>query len=87
MKLGEDDIEAKMEKLAEGYIVSESGCVFKKDPGVFSTLVGRVYMQRKSYKKTAVNAAIKARLLEDLLKENITNEKELQARYDKIMNS
>lgn len=87
MKLDENDIETKMKKLAEGYIVSESGCVFKKDPGVFSTLVGRVYMQRKSYKKTAVNAAIKARLLEDLLKENITDEKELQARYDKIMNS
>ncbi len=73
--------------LKKGYIVSASGCVFKKEPGVFSTLVGRVYNQRKSYKKTAVNAAIKARLLEDLLKENITDEKELVEKYEKIMNS
>ena len=87
MKLDENDIAKKKQKLEEGYIVSESGCVFKKDPGVFSTLVGRVYNQRKSYKKTAVNAAVKARLLEDLLKENITNEKELKAKYEQIMNS
>lgn len=86
-KLEEYDIAGKQQKLKEGFIVSESGCVFKKDPGVFSTLVGRVYNQRKRYKKTAVNATIKARLLEDLLKENITDEKELKARYEQIMNS
>lgn len=86
-KLEEHDIAGKQQRLKEGFIVSESGCVFKKDPGVFSALVGRVYNQRKSYKKTAVNAAIKARLLEDLLKENITDEKELKARYEQIMNS
>ena len=87
LKLGEDDIEEKQKKLDEGYIVSESGCVFDKAPGVFSTLVGRVYNQRKSYKKTAVNAAIKARLLEDLLKENIMDENELMEKYEQIMKS
>lgn len=87
VKLAEDDEVSKQKYLDKGYIVSASGCVFRKDPGVFSTLVGRVYNQRKSYKKTAVNAAIKARLLEDLLRENITDEKELQARYEQIMNS
>lgn len=86
-KIDERDEVLRKRYLDKGYIVSASGCVFKKDPGVFSTLIGRVYNQRKSYKKTAVNAAIKARLLEDLLKENITDEKELREKYEKIMNS
>lgn len=87
VKLQEDDKDGKLAYLDKGYIVSESGCVFKKDPGVFSTLVGRVYMQRKSYKKTAVDAAIKARLLEDLLRANNYDEAELKRRYEQIMNS
>lgn len=87
LKLAESDTLGKQKKLKEGFIVSESGCVFSKDPGVFSTLVGRVYMQRKSYKKIAVNASIKARLLEDLLKENIQDETELNCRYEQIMAS
>lgn len=84
-KLDESDIEAKQKKLMEGLIVSESGCVFSKEAGVFSTLVGEVYNKRKSYKKTAVNAAIKSRLLEDLLKKsNLSDEKAL-AEYEKII--
>jgi hypothetical protein len=67
--------------------VSESGCVFKKEPGVFSTLVGRVYNQRKSYKKTAVQASIKARLLEDLMKRTDLSDAEIEKEYDKIINS
>ena len=85
MKLDEDDIEAKRQKLAEGLIVSESGCVFSKEAGVFSTLVGEVYNQRKSYKKTAVNAAIKSRLLEDLLKKPNLSDEEAMAEYEKIL--
>lgn len=85
MKLDEEDIEGKRQKLAEGYIVSESGCVFLKDAGVFSTLVGEVYNQRKAYKKTAVNAAIKSRLLEDLLKRTDLSDEEALAEYEKIV--
>lgn len=84
-KIEETDTEKKLQKRNQGYIVSESGCVFDKNPGVFSTLVGRVYNQRKSYKKIAVDASIKARLLEDLLNSNLSDE-EAMKRYDEIMN-
>ena len=87
MKLDENNVVEKQHKLDEGYIVSESGCVFKKEPGVFSTLVGRVYNQRKSYKKTAVQASIKARLLEDLMKRTDLSDVEIEKEYDKIINS
>ena len=85
MKLEETDLEAKRQKLAEGFIVSESGCVFSKEAGVFSTLVGEVYNKRKSYKKTAVNAAIKSRLLEDLLKRTDLSDEEALREYEKIV--
>lgn len=87
-KIDENDIafnEKRQQKLNEGYIVSESGCIFKKEPGVFSTLVGRVYNQRKSYKKTAVQASITARLLEDLLKRNDLSDEEIEREYEKIV--
>lgn len=83
-KLEESDTARKNRRLSEGYIVSESGCVFKQDPGVFSTLVGRVYNQRKSYKKTAVAASIAARLLEDLLKRTDLSDEEIEREYEKI---
>lgn len=85
LKLNEDDEEAKQNYLKKGFIVSQSGCVFSKEPGVFSQLVGRVYNQRRAYKKTAVQAAIKSRLLEDLLNNKSLTDEEAMKEFEKIM--
>lgn len=70
-KVDENDDEAKRKWLEKGYIVSQSGCVFSQEPGVFSTLVGRVYNQRKEYKKKSYVANMRAFKLRELA-ENIS---------------
>lgn len=64
-KVDEHDDEAKKYWLDKGYIVSESGCVFSKEPGILATLVGRVYNQRKEYKKTSYVASMKSFALKE----------------------
>lgn len=84
-KIDENDTELKNKYIKQGFIVSDSGCVFTKKQGVFSKLVGDVYNKRKHDKKIAVSAAIKARLLEDLLKSNITDVDILEEKFKKIL--
>lgn len=86
-KLDENDETAKAEWLEKGYIVSESGCVFKKEPGVFSSLVGRVYNQRKGYKKKSYVASEKSFKLLELADNAELSDDEALAKMEEILKS
>lgn len=84
-KIGEDDDELRKEWLSKGYIVSRSGCVFKQDPGVFSTLVGKIYNKRKQDKNTSYDASDKVFLLEEILNDVTKTQEDRNAAYESVM--
>ena len=85
-KIDEDDDVAREKWLKKGYIVSRSGCVFKKEPGVFSTLVGRVYNQRKEYKKKSYIASKRAFKLQELAADITLSDEEALKKMQEILN-
>ncbi len=86
-KVDENDEEAKKKWKDKGYIVSHSGCVFEPNsvPGVFATLIGDIYNQRKAFKKKSYMYADKQRKLEELAKRVDLSDDEALAEMNKIL--
>jgi DNA polymerase elongation subunit (family B) len=86
-KVDEDDTVAKEKWKKKGYIVSESGCVFQPNttPGVFATLIGDLYKQRKAFKKKSYVCADKQRRLEELAERIDLTDEEALAEMHKIL--
>lgn len=85
-KIDEDDDVAREKWLKKGFIVSRSGCVFKKEPGVFSTLVGRVYNQRKEYKNKSYIASKRVFKLLELADDVTLSDEEALEKMREILN-
>ena len=86
-KVREDDTAEKEKWKKKGYIVSESGCVFLPNttPGVFATLIGDLYKQRKAFKKKSYVYADKQRKLEELAERIDLTDEEALAEMEAIL--
>lgn len=86
-KLPEDNEIEKRKWKEKGYIVSQSGCVFEplSKPGVFATLIGDIYGQRKAFKKKSYVCADKQRKLEELAERTDLSDEAALAEMERIL--
>ena len=70
----ENDETLKQEWRDKGYIVCESGAIYKKEDGNLKKIITDLYYKRKAYKKTSFKYTQYMYDLKDMIKNNASDE-------------